>query len=210
MERKNGRWFSLSLADTLPRREAGWVRELPGQFRAAKTRRAAHRGDILIAAAGRDLRLHDGERARLASPRAPSALAAHLAGAYLTHRADDGPLLRLIRRAGTALVCSRGGSRHPKVYITINMAGQLPHFKALHTAVLTVQVWNYIDLFFLYLTLLYTIIRRLGLRIRMINYRYISVCVTITDQIHKTIKKTSHFVHSVNFVISYFNVFFLL
>lgn len=143
-----------SFPDTLPRREARWVRELPGQVRAAKTWRAAHRSDVLVATAGRDLWLHDGERARLASPRAPSAFAAHFPGAYISRRATNGPLLRRICGARTALVCSRGGSRRPKVYLKSHMAVQLPYklFKAMHTAVLKMQVLNKLHRFiFLYL-----------------------------------------------------------
>lgn len=103
----------LSFLDPLPRREAGWVRELPGQVCAAPPRWAPARGHLLLAADGRDLRLLHGERAWLASPRgprlAPRAPAAGFAGPCLSPRRPDGPLLRLLCRAWATPLSGRGG-----------------------------------------------------------------------------------------------------
>lgn len=106
--------YIIVFSDSFPWREAGWVRELPGQVRAAAAWWAADRGDVLVAADGRDLRLHGRECARLACLGAPCARAALLPGALACGaRAPAGPLLRLCG-AGTTSHCSRGRSRYLK------------------------------------------------------------------------------------------------
>lgn len=153
--------YVLMLSDKIPRREAGWVRELPGQVCATTTRRASHRGDVLVEAVGRDLRLHHGECARLASPRAPSTLAAHLAGACLSSCAADGPILRLLRSTRTAFVCSRRRGRYYK-----------DHFLNVHSWPCTLGLYYY----FLFMTKL--LITSFLLNVRMLHLGYFVYLLT--------------------------------